>query len=75
MSEDYPRTLLELEQRFSDDEACAGYLASVRWPAGWVIPRRIRVPLQPPHVSIPREVVLSTGSTGCPGGSSPFAIL
>jgi len=39
MSEDYPRTLLELEQRFSGDEACAGYLASVRWPAGWVCPR------------------------------------
>jgi len=39
MSEDYPRTLLELEQRFSRDEACAGYLASVRWPAGWVCPR------------------------------------
>jgi transposase-like protein len=39
MSEDYPRTLLELEQRFSGDEACAGYLASVRWHAGWVCPR------------------------------------
>src|ERR1019366_8103537 len=39
MSEDYPRTLLELEQRFSGDEACAGYLASVRWPAGGVCPR------------------------------------
>src|ERR1039458_3734982 len=39
MSEDYPRTLLELEQRFSRDEACASYLASVRWPAGWVCPR------------------------------------
>ena len=39
MSEDYPRTLLELEQRFSRDEACASYLASLRWPAGWVCPR------------------------------------
>jgi len=35
------------------------------------LPRRIRIPLQPPHVSIPREVVLSTGSTGCPGESGP----
>ena len=39
MSEDYPRTLQELEQRFSCDEACATYLACLRWPAGWVCPR------------------------------------
>jgi transposase-like protein len=39
MSEDYPRTLLELERRFSTDEACARYLASLRWPGGWVCPR------------------------------------
>ena len=38
MSEDYPRTLQELEQRFSCDEACATYLAFLRW-AGWVCPR------------------------------------
>ena len=39
MSEDYPRTLLELEQRFRSDEACAAYLVSLRWPTGWVCPR------------------------------------
>ena len=39
MSEDYPRTLLELERRFSGDAACADYLAGLRWPAGWVCPR------------------------------------
>lgn len=39
MSEDYPRTLLELERRFSGDEVCADYLAGLRWPAGWVCPR------------------------------------
>lgn len=39
VSEDYPRTLLELEQRFRGDEACASYLASLRWPEGWVCPR------------------------------------
>ena len=39
MNEDYPRTLLELEQGFSHDQACAEYLASLRWPAGWVCPR------------------------------------
>lgn len=39
MSEDYPRTLLELEQRFRSDEACAAYLGSLRWPRGWVCPR------------------------------------
>ena len=37
--EDYPRTLLELEQRFNCDEACAKYLVSLRWAAGWVCPR------------------------------------
>ncbi len=39
MSEDYPRTLLELERRFSREEACAEYLAALRWPGGWVCPR------------------------------------
>lgn len=39
MGEDYPRTLLELERRFSTEAACAEYLASLRWPAGWVCPR------------------------------------
>jgi transposase-like protein len=37
--EDFPRTLLELEQRFSTDEACRRYLESLRWPAGFVCPR------------------------------------
>ena len=39
MGEDYPRTLLELERRFSTEEACAEYLARLRWLAGWVCPR------------------------------------
>src|ERR1017187_7275636 len=39
MSEDFPRTLLELERRFSNEEACAEYLAALRWPGGWVCPR------------------------------------
>lgn len=39
MSEDYPRTLLELERRFNCEEACAEYLAALRWPGGWVCPR------------------------------------
>lgn len=29
--EDYPRTLMELEQRFSCEEACREYLAAFRW--------------------------------------------
>jgi len=29
--EDYPRTLMELERRFATDEACAEYLAQLRW--------------------------------------------
>jgi transposase-like protein len=39
MDEDYPRTLLELERRFSTEEACVEYLAALRWPDGWVCPR------------------------------------
>ena len=39
MGEDYPRTLLELEQRFSTEEACAEYLAALRWPDVWACPR------------------------------------
>ena len=38
MAEDYPRTLMELERRFSTDEACAEYLAALRWPEGFRCP-------------------------------------
>ena len=38
MTEDYPRTLLELEQRFSDDTKCREYLFALRWPQGFVCP-------------------------------------
>src|SRR3972149_6575534 len=36
--EDYPRTLAELEQRFSTEEACREYLFWLRWPEGFVCP-------------------------------------
>ena len=39
MKEDYPRTVLELEERFSTDEACRDYLIRLRWPKGFVCPR------------------------------------
>jgi len=38
MSEDFPRTLRQLEQRFSTEEACRGYLSALRWPEGFVCP-------------------------------------
>jgi len=38
MSEDYPHTLLELEKRFSTNEACRAYLFALRWPDGWACP-------------------------------------
>jgi len=38
MAEDYPRTLLELERRFSDDSACRAYLSALRWPEGFACP-------------------------------------
>jgi transposase-like protein len=38
MTEDYPRTLLELERRFSDETACRAYLFALRWPEGFRCP-------------------------------------
>ena len=37
--EDYPRTLAELEARFSSEEECRRYLVSLRWPYGFRCPR------------------------------------
>jgi transposase-like protein/ribosomal protein L40E len=37
--EAYPRTILELEDRFPDEEACRDYLGQLRWPNGFVCPR------------------------------------
>ncbi len=37
--EDYPRTVMELEERFSTEAACRDYLIRLRWPAGFVCPR------------------------------------
>ncbi len=36
--EDYPRTLTELEQRFSTEEACGEYLFQLRWAEGFRCP-------------------------------------
>ena len=38
MAEDYPRTLTDLEPRFSTDAACEQYLAGLRWPDGFRCP-------------------------------------
>ena len=37
--EDYPRTLAELEARFSSEEECRKYLFQLRWPEGFKCPR------------------------------------
>ena len=37
--EDYPQTMLDLERRFSTDEACREYLFAQRWADGFVCPR------------------------------------
>src|SRR5665648_654650 len=39
MEEDYPRTVLDLEERFSTEDACRDYLLRLRWPDGFVCPR------------------------------------
>jgi PAS domain S-box-containing protein len=36
---DVPGSLLAFQQRFTDEAACAAYLAAVRWPHGFVCPR------------------------------------
>ena len=36
--EDYPKTLIELEERFSTEEACRQYLFRLRWPCGFCCP-------------------------------------
>jgi len=36
--EDYPRTVLELEDRFPTEEACREYLVRLRWPDGFACP-------------------------------------
>ena len=36
--EDYPRTLLEFEERFATERACRDYLAQLRWPGGFRCP-------------------------------------
>ena len=36
--EDYPKTLMEFESRFSTEEACVDYLVQIRWPDGFVCP-------------------------------------
>jgi len=37
--EDYPRTIAELEARFSSEEECRKYLVNLRWPEGFRCPR------------------------------------
>ena len=37
--EDYPRTLLELERRFANEQQCRDYLSALRWPTGFRCPR------------------------------------
>jgi transposase-like protein len=39
MPEDYPRDLLEFEERFQSEQACREYLMQLRWPDGFVCPR------------------------------------
>ena len=37
--EDYPKTIVELENRFATEDACQEYLFRLRWPDGFVCPR------------------------------------
>ncbi len=35
---EFPPSLPAFQQRFLDEEACAGYLRQLRWPEGFVCP-------------------------------------
>jgi hypothetical protein len=35
---DFPRSLIEFQRRFADEQACAAYLVSARWPDGFRCP-------------------------------------
>jgi transposase-like protein len=35
---DFPRSLIEFQQRFPDEAACVKYLFAARWPEGFVCP-------------------------------------
>ena len=37
--EDYPKTMMEFENRFATEDACREYLFKLRWPNGFVCPR------------------------------------
>lgn len=37
-AEDYPRTFIEFQERFSSEEACRSYLERLRWPEGFRCP-------------------------------------
>ena len=36
---DYPTDLSEFDRFFPDEEACAAYLESLRWPDGFLCPK------------------------------------
>lgn len=38
-AEDYPRNLIEFDERFATEEACYAYVVALRWPSGFVCPR------------------------------------
>ena len=37
--EDYPKTMIEFEQRFLTEKSCQEYLYQARWPDGFICPR------------------------------------
>ena len=39
MVEDYPKTLLEFQNRFATEAACREYLVNLRWPGGFECPQ------------------------------------
>ena len=37
--EEYPKTMIELEKHFNNEQSCREYLYQIRWPEGFICPR------------------------------------
>jgi len=60
VDEDYPRTMLEFEDRFRTEDACRAYLSQLRWPEGFRCPCCGRGQAhEPDTLAVPRPVAMA----------------
>ncbi len=67
--DEFPRNINELEARFSNEEACRGYLFRLRWPDGFRCPRCGGKKAWPGHgfSALPGSVIHTDGWPGYSG--------